>query len=175
MQLVVPQRALKKTIMKFKLLRKKTPKDQGIREEATKFLGTLIIILSGIILFLDKIFFLLDITLENNHGWNNTEAYIWNLSQTISPLLIMLGMYLRAYFISLIVPIFCYVLQFYFVMNSSLALDNPLTFSYVAGTALLVLVIMHTIKRISIMVIERKIKEARAEIEKRIEELKSEQ
>lgn len=140
----------------------------------TKLLGTLIIILSGIILYLDKIFVLFDITFENNHGWNNTEAYIWNLSQTISPLLIMLGMYLRAYFVSLIVPVFCYVLQFYFVVNSSLALDNPLTFSYVAGTSLLILVTMHTIKRISIMVIERKIKEARAEIEKRIKESKAE-
>ena len=174
MQLVVPQQALKKTIMRFKLSRKKTPKDLGIREEMTKFLGTLIIILSGVILYLDKIFVLLNINLENNHGWNNTEAYIWNLSQTISPLLIMLGMYLRAYFISLIIPVFCYVLQFYFVINSSLALDHPLTFSYVAGTALLILVTMHTIKRISIMIIERKIKEARAEIEKRIKETKSE-
>ena len=87
----------------------------------------------------------------------------------------MLGMYLRAYFISLIVPVFCYVLQFYFVMNNSLALDHPLTFSYVAGTALLILVTMHTIKRISIMIIERKIKEARIEIERRIEEAKTEQ
>ena len=141
--------------------------DPETSEGAAKLLGTLCIILSGFILYLDKIFTFFNITVDNLHGWSDQENYIWSLCQTISPVLIMLGMYLRAYFVSLSIPLFCYSLQFYFVMNSDLTIDRPLTWLYVTVTAILVLMSIYTIKRLSIIYIERKIEEARAEIKRK--------
>ncbi len=92
---------------------------------------------------------LLDITVENTHGWNDTENFIWHLCQTISPILIMYGMYLRAYHISLIVPLFCYVLQFFFVMDSSVTMDKGSTWLYVIGTSVGIMLVF-TILRIGL-------------------------
>lgn len=106
---------------------------------ATKIFGTACVILSGFILYLDKIYTYLDISVENLHGWSDQENYIWALTQTISPILIMIGLYLRPYFYSLLIPIFCYVLQFYFVLDSSMTIDKPMTWIYVSGTSLLLI------------------------------------
>lgn len=134
---------------KFLLLIKRILIDQETKEEtnkATRFIGTIMIILSGCILYLDKIFLLFDITLENTHGWKDTENYIWHLCQTISPVLIMYGMFLRAYYLSLIVPLFCYVLQFFFVMDSSVTMDKGSTWVYVIGTSVSIMVVFSIIR-----------------------------
>jgi hypothetical protein len=131
------------------LLTKPKTSSPEINEKVTKIMGTLCIILSGFILYLDKIFSFFNITVDNLHGWSNQENYIWSLCQTISPVLIMLGMYLRPYFIALTIPAFCYSLQFYFVMNSAMTIDRPLTWVYVTGTSLLVLLVIRDIKKVT--------------------------
>lgn len=140
------------------------PEIRGHQTAQTKLLGTFFIILSGVVLYLDKIFVYFNITLENNHGWNTTEMYVWTLCQTISPMLIMLGMYLRSYFIALSIPAWCYSLQLYVILDSSITIDKPLTWLYVTGTAILVLFIIQTIKKINERYIERKIEEAKNKI-----------
>jgi len=112
-----------------------------------KIFATSLIILSGLILYLDKIYDYFNITLDNLHGWSNQANFIWSLTQTISPILIMTGLYLRPYVVSLFVPIFCYVLQFYFVINSNIVLDNPMTWIYVSGTSILILFTIRFVKK----------------------------
>lgn len=112
-----------------------------------KIVATTLMILSGVVLYLDKIFSYLDITLVNLHGWSNQENYIWALSQTISPILIGIAFYLRPFYISCLVPLFCYVLQFYFVLDSTLTLDKPLTWAYVSGTTFIIIVIAILLKK----------------------------
>ena len=140
----------KKTQMeRFLWLIKKILIDPEVKEgtnKLTRITGTVIIILSGCILYLDKIFLLLDITLENTHGWKDTENYIWHLCQTISPVMIMYGMYLRAYFLSLIVPLFCYVLQFFFVLDSSVTMDKGSTWLYVIGSSLAIMIVFSAVR-----------------------------
>ena len=114
--------------------------------KTTRIVGTVAIILSGIILYLDKVFVWFDITLDNLHGWKNTANYIWNLCQTFSPILIMCGMYLRAYTLSTIVPIFCYVLQFFFVIDSSMTADKGSTWLYVIGTSLGIIIVFLVVR-----------------------------
>ena len=122
--------------------------DQGIKDnKVAKIFATTLIILSGLILYLDKIYDYFNITIDDLHGWSNQANYIWSLTQTISPILIMTGLYLRPFIISLFVPIFCYVLQFYFVINSDIVLDNPMTWLYVTGTSILILFTIRFIKK----------------------------
>lgn len=123
------------------------PDHREATNTVTRIIGTIIIILSGCILYLDKIFLLLDITLENTHGWNDTENYVWHLCQTISPVLIMFGMYLRAYTYSWMIPLFCYVLQFFFVIDSSKTVDKGSTWVYVIGTSVLIMIVFAILKR----------------------------
>ncbi len=113
---------------------------------ATRIFGTFLIVLSGCILYLDKIFLYSNITLKNTHGWRDTETYVWHLCQTISPVLIMFGMYLRAYTLATIVPIFCYVLQFFFVLDSSMTIDKGSTWLYVIGTSIGIMIVFTFIK-----------------------------
>jgi len=108
----------------------------------TRIVATVFIILSGIILYLDKIFTYYNIEIENLHGWSNQENYIWSLTQTISPVLIILGSYLRPYIVSFIIPIFCYVLQFFFVQKSSMIVDDPLMWIYIIGSSILILLVI---------------------------------
>ncbi|TPN87438.1 hypothetical protein [Aquimarina algicola] len=136
-------------ILKPILSIKKLLIDQETKEETngiTRITGTIMIILSGCILYLDKIFLLFDITLENTHGWKDTENYVWHLCQTISPILIMYGMYLRAYSFALIVPLFCYVLQFFFVIDSSKTVDKGSTWLYVTGTSLGIMIVFSVVR-----------------------------
>ena len=118
----------------------------------TNIVGTIFIILSGFILYLDKFFIYLNITVENLHGWSDQENFIWSLTQTITPFLIMIGLYLRPYFVSLLIPIFCYVLQFYFVLDSSMRIDKPMTWIYVTGTSILLIFVIWVIKQFLIRI-----------------------
>ena len=69
-----------------------------------------------------------------------------------SPFLIMIGLYLRPYFVSLLIPIFCYVLQFYFVLDSSMRIDKPMTWIYVTGTSILLIFVIWVIKQFLIRI-----------------------
>lgn len=59
--------------------------DPETSEGAAKLLGTLCIILSGFILYLDKMFTFFNITVDNLHGWSDQENYIWSLCQYYIP------------------------------------------------------------------------------------------
>lgn len=103
--------------------------------------ATVLIILSGLILYLDKIFVFFNIQLSNNHGFQGTEAFVWSLSQTLSPIIMLLGLYLKPFKEALIIPLYCYVIQLWFVLDSSLTIDRPLTWLYVTGTVIFIVLL----------------------------------
>jgi cell division protein FtsL len=128
-------------------------KDLAVKEtkieknRISRLVGTFLIIISGIILYTDKILGFYNIELENLHGWKTSEVFVWTLCQTISPIIIMLAMYLRPYFWSLSIPIFSYSLQYYFVMDSNLNNDNPLTWIYTTISTILLILIFWFVKK----------------------------
>ena len=129
---------------------KQKSNDQETSKIYPSVFPTVLIILSGLILYLDKIFVFFDVQLENNHGYQQTEEFIWSLSQTLSPIIIVIGLYLKPFKEALIVPLFCYVIQLWFVLDSSLTVDRPLTWVYVLGTVVFIVIISVGIKRILI-------------------------
>ncbi len=126
---------------------RKNLKDQEAKANKPNLLATILIILSGLILYLDKIFVLLNIELENTHGYEATPEFVWSLAQTISPILIMIGFYLKPFKEALLVPLFCYTIQLYFVLDSSLTIDRALTWIYVSGTVLINIILVIAIKK----------------------------
>lgn len=126
---------------------KQKSNDQETSKTYPSVFPTVLIILSGLILYLDKIFVFFDIQLQNNHGYQQTEEFIWSLSQTLSPIIMVIGLYLKPFKEALIVPLFCYVIQLWFVLDSSLTIDRPLTWLYVVGTVFFIIVLAFAIKK----------------------------
>ncbi len=126
---------------------KQKSKDQVIREDNPNIFPTLLIILSGVCLYLDKIFVFFNIELSNNHGYSQTEEFIWSLSQTISPIIMVIGLYLKPYKEALIIPLFCYIIQLWFVLDSNLTVDRALTWVYVTGTLIFIILLVVGIQR----------------------------
>lgn len=117
-----------------------------LNERATT-VGSLIIALSGLILYSDKALAFLDITMimpaKFAEKGVSTEIFVWLLAQTISPILIITGSILRPYFYAYIIPVYCYILQFYFVLIDYSLVDNHYSYAYSLGITTLLFLIMY--------------------------------
>lgn len=141
------------------MLKKRTSNDQvkvdtKINNTASKIVAVTFIILSGLILYLDKIFELYDIQLKNNHGFNDTVTFVWSLSTSVSPILILIAFYLltyksfKHYNLSLLVPLYCYLIQFWYVIDSSLYDDFGMLQLYILGSIILIVIILLVIVKL---------------------------
>ncbi len=89
------------------------------------------VILSGLILFSDKV---TTFGITETYGFKSPKTFIWVITQTLSPLLLCFGAYLRAYKISFFAPIYIYFIQLYWVFNArELGLDDVLLHVYALG------------------------------------------
>ena len=109
---------------------------------ALSIVASLLVALSGIILFTDKI---VPIELSNTFGFKNSQAFIWVLSQTLSPIILIFGVLLKPFRISFFIPIYFYSIQLIWVFESQLTLDDSLLHVYAIGcvfglTLLLILI-----------------------------------
>ena len=108
-----------------------------LKDPATKavirIIGSIFTILSGVMLFSDKIFYF---SLDNTFGFSDTQTFIWVLSQSLSPVLLILGSVLRCYRISYTVPLYFYFIQLYWVFDASLKIDDVLLHIYAIGVVL---------------------------------------
>ncbi len=124
--------------------------DLGSKAETSQLksaIGTLLIVLSGLVLYLDKLFVYFDITLDNLYGWPSTGDLVWAVCQTVSPLLILVAAFLRPYIFGVVVPCFCYALQLGFVFDANMAFDDHLVWVYLVGSIILVLVVIYSLKK----------------------------
>jgi len=116
--------------MPFKSIKKKSL-DQGINR-ILRIIASLLVALSGFILYADKV---LTLQLQNNHGYSDTQTFIWVLMQSISPvLLIVVGAFFKPYKIFYTIPLYFYTIQIYWVFDSSLQFDDALLQLYAVGT-----------------------------------------
>ena len=105
-------------------------------------IGSFFVILSGLILFSDKIF---SFHLKNNFGFADTETFLWVASQSISPLLLVLCIALKPFKISYIVPVYIYIIQLVWVFSPDLKIDDPLLQAYAIGSVTCFIVVVSTI------------------------------
>ena len=114
--------------MKNSLLIKKELEDQ---EAVISFVGSIFIILSGIILYLDKIihFFNINIGYEFKY-YHNLEDAIWYGSQTISPLLIVLGSLLKARKWCYFAPVSAFSVQFIYLIKDEVRFEDDYFWLY---------------------------------------------
>lgn len=117
---------------------------------STKLLGSFLIILSGIILYLDKImlFFNYKFIIPEKFivAGMNFQTFIWLISQTISPILLIIGAQIKSYHISYIVPLYCYALQLFFIFKDYKIIDDTYLYIYAIGSTFLVIIVIKIIQ-----------------------------
>ena len=149
------------------LKKKKLTQIHNEQSVTSKIVASVIIALSGLILYADKAFMYLNITFTPPSKFENaidSETYIWLLTQSVSPLLIILGAYLRPYHIAYTIPIYCYCLQLYFVLLDTKTVDNTYLQAYVIGSTLLIMLCFYGIKLLIALLVRRKLLRAKEKI-----------
>lgn len=82
-------------------------------------------------LFADKV---ITYELSNNYGFADTQTFLWVFTQTVSPLLIILGMIFRPYKIAITIPVYFYFIQLYWVFSPGIRFDDAFLQLYAIGT-----------------------------------------
>ncbi len=101
------------------------------KETILKIFASLLVIFSGLILFSEKI---TTFGLTDTHGFKSVKTFIWMVTQTLAPILLCFGAFLKAYRFSFFIPLYVYFIQFFWVFNADkLVLDDPLLHIYALG------------------------------------------
>lgn len=119
-------------------------KSEGQEEEAKKNLksryqtifGTILIAISGCILYLDKVLEYIGYVGTINSNYYSYSAFVWTMCQTISPLLIIFGANFKPLRIAYTIPLYCYCLQVYYVFFDLEMIEKEYTPYYAIGTAI---------------------------------------
>lgn len=132
----------------------------------SSFLGTFLVILSGVIIYTDKIivFFDWNFNMPSRYDEYDFETFIWSVSVTVSPLLLVLAAHIKTFKMAYIVPLYSYTLQFWFIVFDLNIVDKEYTWWYALATSLLIVVVFYLYKRRE----ERIIKERIAQTEKEL-------
>lgn len=94
-----------------------TPKNQKDQGEATNtIIGTVIVLLSGIILYADKIINYFDLQIDYEFKYYvELEVFVWTVAGTVAPLLLIIGYFLKPYRWALAAPLTAYSVQIMYI------------------------------------------------------------
>ncbi len=102
----------------MKSIRQILTKSRDREAEAKTVTGTIIIILSGLVLYADKIidYWNLGIDYEFQY-YGNLEVFVWTMGNTLSPILLVLGYWLKPHKWALAAPLTAYCVQLSYVFR----------------------------------------------------------
>ncbi len=115
-----------------------------------RVLGSILIALSGLLLYLDKVLLFLKIEGGNDYGFYDYYTFVWTLMQSVVPVIIILGVAFRPYLSSFLVPIYSYTVQITWIFQPEIRFDNVLLHLYAIGSCSLFLILTLLINKISI-------------------------
>lgn len=126
--------------------------DYDLKTNPTFWLGSVLVLLSGFLLFLDKFLGKLHINFEvptryAELGWD-FNTLIWFFAQTICPLLLIAGVYFKAHKLAYFSPLYFYTVQLYMVLFDFKIIDNQHYYIYSFVSVLLLIAIYFIIKKL---------------------------
>lgn len=92
--------------------------------------ASVLVAFSGLILFADKV---LTIELAETYGFADTQTFLWVFTQSVSPLLIILGLIFKPYKIAIVIPVYMYFIQLYWIFSPGVRFDDVLLQTYALG------------------------------------------
>ncbi len=138
--------------------------------DRVRLIGSIIVVLSGTFLYLDKAIPHLDVAAIMPEKFNSENLdpgyFVWLCGVTFSPLLIIIGAILRAHIYAYAVPIYCYILQAYFILIDYSLIDDGYSYAYSFGMTVILLLMMVWVKNASQRKTKLMLEEAKARINK---------
>lgn len=147
-----------------------------LRDQESKvvisIIGSVLVALSGLILFADKVF---TFELINNYGFKKTSTFIWVFSQSLSPMLLLIASIFKPYKTSYLIPIYIYTIQIVWVFNPQIKFVDYFLQLYAIGAAFFYLLLSFIIFKISKMKFrrEKEILETQKELKETVEILRN--
>ncbi|WP_459213116.1 hypothetical protein [Aquimarina rhabdastrellae] len=123
-----------------------------------KVAGTILVFLSGIVLYLDQILRLFNISSSYTFGFSSFSNFLWAFTQSVAPLLLIIASYFKPYKIIFLVPIYCYGLQLLWTFGASHS-DDPYGYFFALGFSISFFLIIFLFKKTLIFFKERRSKE----------------
>ena len=120
---------------------------EDVKPLRIKIFGSVLVALSGFILFADKV---ITLKLSNNYGFADTQTFIWALSQSLSPFILVIALLFKPFKTSFLVPLYMYFIQIYWVFNACTTFDDFLMQAYAIGTCIIYIILIYIIKRYKI-------------------------
>ena len=116
-----------------------------------KILGSIFVAATGVLLFLDKVLLFAGIEGSNTFGFSNYTNFIWALTQSIAPIIFALGLLLKPYFLSILIPIYCYSIQIIWIFQpeEDYYYDNEFLHLYALGSCAIFVLLFILIKKIT--------------------------
>lgn len=128
------------------------PELELLNREEYSYFASILIALSGFVLYSDKAMVYLNWMFEVPDKFTASgldfQTYIWLLSQTISPLLLVIGSFFRPFRISYVIPVYCYTLQLFFIFLDYQLIDDDYLQLYVVGSSLLFMGLLFTLQHL---------------------------
>jgi uncharacterized membrane protein YphA (DoxX/SURF4 family) len=126
-------------------------KDRGEGGVKSPF-GTILILLSGILLYADKILDYLNIQIDYEFEYyNNAEVFVWVCSATVSPLLLIAGYWLKPRMLALASPLAAYSVQMMYIWRDEKWIQRDYfwyhTLAFMVGFILLLIAIRWILSR----------------------------
>lgn len=140
-------------VWKFITSIERTLKDQD-HKAAISIIGSFLVALSGLILFTDKVF---PFELENKFGFGKTSTFIWVLSQTLSPILLIIASAFRPFKTAYIIPVYIYTIQFIWIFRPNIRFDDYYLQTYAIGTTIGFLLMLYIIYRFNLIKTKRQL------------------
>ncbi len=125
-------------------------KDQEPRTETPRIIASILIALSGLLLYLDKVFIFIGFEGHSTYGFSNYSNFVWNLTQSIAPLLMIIAFRFRPYYLSFLIPIYCYAIQIAWIYQPDLYMDDIQIHLYAIGTCSFFILLLLLINKISL-------------------------
>src|SRR5690606_1914982 len=101
-----------------------------VTKAGIRIAASLLVALSGLVLFTDKV---TTFGITSSFGFQDTQTFIWALSQSFSPLILILGSCLRPYRIAYTIPGYIYFIQIYWVFHPDIRFDDVFLQVYAIG------------------------------------------
>ena len=136
-----------RTLNSFARIRSLYLKD--IRNFWVRLCGSVLIVLSGLLLYLDKLLYILNISSKNTYGFKYFSDFIWAFTQSVAPILMILCcIFLKPFKSSYLIAIYCYIIQVVWIFKPEYSNDLVLTAKSSFGIFLITLVITLIFKQI---------------------------
>ncbi len=127
-----------------------------VNVNASSIIGSLLVILSGVILYADYLISLFGITIDYEFKYySSLETAVWLLSNTISPLLIVLAIPFKPRTWSYVLPVTAFTIQGMFILNDEMLADKSYFWLYTIILVVALSVSLFFLKRLAGMINRR--------------------